>query len=101
MPSGVVERALQALEVAALRTPFTSWPKLATVPKLERRAEALACTFDAQHMVNTLWAYATMGREPGARLMMELEGRAGTFNAQGVANTLWAYGRCGGSPERG
>jgi len=36
-----------------------------------------------------------MGREPGAGLMRELEGRAealaGTFNSQDVANTLWAY----------
>jgi len=45
-------------------------------------------------VANTLWAYATMGREPGAGLMRELEGRAeslaGCFNAQDVANTLWA-----------
>ncbi len=54
--------------------------------------ETLAGTFNAQAVANTLWAYATMGREPGAGLMSELEGRAealaGTFNAQGVANTL-------------
>ena len=35
-----------------------------------------------------------MGREPGAGLMRELEGRAealaGTFNTQEVTNTLWA-----------
>ncbi len=50
----------------------------------------MAGTFKAQGVANTLWAYATMGREPGAGLMRELEGRAealaGTFNAQGVAN---------------
>jgi hypothetical protein len=42
-------------------------------------------------VANTLWAYATMGREPGAGVMREVEGRAealaGTFNAQDVANT--------------
>jgi hypothetical protein len=47
---------------------------------------------NAQHMANTLWTYATMGRAPGAALMRELEGRAeavaGTFYAHGVANTL-------------
>jgi hypothetical protein len=32
---------------------------------LEGRAEALADTFHAQEVANTLWAYATMGREPG------------------------------------
>ena len=44
-------------------------------------------------MANTLWAYAAMGRAPGAGMMRELEGRAealaGTFNAQAVAITLW------------
>jgi len=56
-------------------------------------AEALAGTFKAQNVANTLWAYATMVREPGAGVMRELEGRAealaGTFNAQDVVNTLW------------
>jgi hypothetical protein len=45
-------------------------------------------------VANTLWAYATMGRAPGAGLLKVLEGRAeavaGTFKAQNVANTLWA-----------
>jgi len=62
--------------------------------ELEGRSERLAGTFKAQDVANTLWAYATMGRGPGAGLMRELEGRAealaGTFNAQDVANTLWA-----------
>ena len=62
--------------------------------ELEGRAESLAGTFKAQGVANTLWAYATMGREPGAGVMRGLEGRAeslaGTFNAQHVANTLWA-----------
>jgi hypothetical protein len=62
---------------------------------LEGRAEALAGTFNAQNVANTLWAYATMGREPGAGVMRGLEGRAealaDTFKAQDVANTLWAY----------
>ena len=39
-----------------------------------------------------MWAYATIGREPGAGLMGVLEGRAeavaGTFNAQNVANKI-------------
>ena len=53
----------------------------------------MAGTFNAQGVTNTLWAYATMGREPGAGLKRELEGRAeamaGTFNAHNVANTMW------------
>ena len=63
--------------------------------ELEGRAEALAGTFNAQNVSNTLWAYATMRREPEKGVMRVLEGRvealAGTFNAQGVVNTLWAY----------
>ena len=61
--------------------------------------------FNAQHVANTLWAYATMGREPGAGVMQELERRieasGGTFNAQGVANTLWAYATMGREPGAG
>ena len=51
---------------------------------------ALAGTFNAQDATNTLWAYATMGRDPGAGVMREgrAEALAGTFNAQDV--TLWA-----------
>ena len=45
------------------------------VSKLDRRAETRAGTFNAQNVANTLWAYATMGREPGAGVMRELEGR--------------------------
>jgi hypothetical protein len=103
VPRGVVERALQALEAAALRRMdafeaqsvcrilhimakpgYRPWETL--VPKLEGRADALAGTFSAQGVANTLWAYATMGWEPGAGVMRVLAGRAealaGTFNAQ-------------------
>jgi hypothetical protein len=123
VPRGVAERVLQALEAEALRkmdafeaqnvasslyimpkTCYRPWdPALA--PELEGRAEALAGTFNAQEVANTLWAYATMGREPGAGVMRELEGRAealaGTFNAQEVANTLWAYATMGRVPAEG
>jgi hypothetical protein len=87
-PRGVVERALQALEAAALRTIETfnaqnvantlhimaktcyrPWDRT-LVPELEGRAEALAGTFNTQNVANTLWAYAKMGREPGAGVMM-------------------------------
>ena len=44
------------------------------VPELEGRAEALAGTFNAQEVANMLWAYAKMGREPGAVMMRVLEG---------------------------
>ena len=69
------------------------------------RGVDLAGTFNAQDVANTLRAYATMGREPGAGLRRELEGRAealaGTFNAQDVANTLWAYATMGREPGAG
>ncbi len=34
---------------------------------LEGQVEAMAGSFNAQEVANTLWAYATMGREPGCR----------------------------------
>jgi hypothetical protein len=61
---------------------------------LERRAEAISGKFNSQEVANTLWAFATMGRKPGERMMGQLEGRAeaisGEFNSQEVANTLWS-----------
>ena len=61
--------------------------------------------FNTQNMANTLWAYATLGREPGAGMMSALEGQAealtGTFKAQEVANTLWAYAKMGREPGVG
>jgi len=95
VPRGVVERALQALEAAALRTidafeaqqiantlhimaksRYHPWNQN-LVSKLGGRAEALAGSFNAQEVAHTLWAYATMGRAPGEGLIRELEGRAG------------------------
>ncbi len=85
----MVERALQTLEAAALRRmdafeaqhvtiTLHSIAKthyrpldLSLVPALERRA--VAGTFKAQNVANTLWAYATMRRVPGERMMRELE----------------------------
>jgi len=120
VPRGLAERATQVLEAAAMRhmhtcdaqhvanllhimakTRYRPWdPTL--FPKLEGRAEALAGTFNAQDVANTLWAYAAMGREPGAGLMRVLEGRAealaGTFNSQNVTNMLWAHATMGREP---
>jgi hypothetical protein len=67
------------------KTRYQPWNQT-LVPKLEWRATALAGTFSAQGVANTLWAYATMGREPGAGVMRVLAGRAeapaGTLNAR-------------------
>ena len=114
---GVVERALQALEECALEKMEDFQPKqVATylhsmakcryhpsnprvLEALEQQAAATAGTFNEQEVANTLWAYAKLGREPGARLMWGLECRAEAvvdkFNAQGMANTLWAYATMG------
>ena len=55
-----------------------------------------------QDVTNTLWAYATMGREPGEGPMRALEEGArrlaGSFQAQGLTNTLWAYAKMGREP---
>jgi endonuclease/exonuclease/phosphatase family metal-dependent hydrolase len=70
--------------------------------QLERRAEVIAGDFNSQGIVNTLWAYATMGRKPGELLMGHLERRAeviaGDFNSQEIATTLWAYATTGRKP---
>jgi hypothetical protein len=61
--------------------------------ELEGRAEALAGTFKAEEVANTLWAYTTMGRVPGAGLMRGLEGWSealkGTFNTRETSTILW------------
>ncbi len=65
----------------------------------------VAGTFNTQDVANTLWAYATMGREAGAGMMRDLEVRAealaGTFNTQDVVNTLWANATMGQKPGAG
>ena len=58
------------------------------------------------HLANTMWAYVTMEREPGAGMLMrELEGRteafAGTFKTQEVANTMWSNATMGKEPWAG
>jgi hypothetical protein len=53
--------------------------------ELEGWAEALAGTFKAQEVANTLWAYVTMGREPGAGMMRELEGGRRRWRAEALA----------------
>jgi hypothetical protein len=120
VPRGVMERALQALEESALQNMDAFEPQqLSTtlhamakfryrpfnprfLEALEQQTFAMTGRFNAQNVANTVWAYATMGRQPGADLLMVLEGRAeaiaGMFNAQNVANTLWAYATMGREP---
>jgi hypothetical protein len=43
---------------------------------LQRRAEAVSGEFNSQAIANTLWAFATVGRQPGERMMRQLERRA-------------------------
>ena len=62
---------------------------------LEGRVEATSATFNSQDVAKTLWAYATMKRRPGERMMELLEGRveelSGQFSSQNIAKLLWAY----------
>ena len=121
----MVERALQSLERAAMqnmedyeaqqisntlyamaKAKYTpSEPLL--VEALERQAVAVAGRgdFNAQNVAITMWAYATMGREPGKELVKALEERAeelaGSFQAQNMSNTLWAYATMGRVPGEG
>jgi len=61
---------------------------------LEGRAEAISGEFNSQNVANTLWAYATMGRKPGERMIDLLEGRSevsGEFKPQAVSQIRFAY----------
>jgi hypothetical protein len=66
---------------------------------LEGWSETISDECNLQEVANMLWAYATMGRKPGDRVMGLLDGRAeaisGEFNSQDVANTLWGYATMG------
>jgi len=74
------------------------------LPVLQGRAEALADTFNAQRVANTLW-YATLGRMPGEGLMRGREAVgevvADTLKAHDVATTLWACATLGRAPGEG
>ncbi len=54
--------------------------------QFERRVEAISGAFNSQDVVNTLWAYATMGRKPGEAGAGDIR----AFDSQEVANTLWS-----------
>ncbi len=117
---GAVEQALRSLEESVLQNiedfelqqitnTLHAMAKARYTPTnplvldvLEQQAEAVAGTMNAQGVANTLWANATMGREPGAGMMRVLEGRteavAGTMKAQEVNSTLWAYATMGREP---
>ena len=80
------------LEHARLRT-STVWRDSAG------RVEAVAGTFKAQEVANTLWAYARMGREHGVGLRRSLEERilqvVADFMSQDIADTKLAYSQMG------
>ena len=73
--------------------------------QLERRVETMSGELNSQNVVNTLWAFATMGLRTGGQLMGQLGRRteviSGDFNSQDVANTLWAFATMGTKPGEG
>jgi hypothetical protein len=70
--------------------------------ELLARAVATAGDFDPQGVANLLWALATMGSKPDARLLEAMQGRATAtaddFKPQEVANLLWALATMGSKP---
>jgi len=110
--AGVRQSALQVLEDVMMRKMGDFGPRevastlhimakaryrpknRALLPALDMQVEKVVREYDAQAVANTVWAYATMGREPGEGVMGMLEGRmgevVGEYNAQDVANTMWA-----------
>ena len=113
---GTVDQALRSLEESALHNIEDFGPQeLANtlhamakrnyiptnsrvIEALERQVEELAGTLNAKDVANMLWAYAKMGRKPGAGLEGRAEALTGTFNAQDMTNTLWAYATMGREP---
>ena len=70
---------------------------------LEARALEVQGDFNPQNIANTLWAFATLGKQPDDRLVVGLTARAvemqGDFNPQEIANTLWAFSTLGRQPN--
>ena len=61
---------------------------------LARAAERRVCEFNAQHIANTTWAFATI-KQPHEKLLFTASARAaehciGNFDVQHVRMTLWA-----------
>ena len=69
---------------------------------LEERVEAISGEFNSHHVSDTLWAYVTMGRDPGERLMGLLEERmetvSGEFDSEDVSDTIRSYVTIGRMP---
>ena len=59
--------------------------------------------FNPQQITNTLWAFATLGRQPKDVLVAGLMTRAlevqGGFNPQNIDNTLWAFATLARQPK--
>ncbi len=69
------------------------------IDEMTVRANALQGLFKPREIANLMWAYATLGREPGAELAGAMSRRAvstaGKFNPQEIANLMWAYATLG------
>lgn len=72
---------------------------------LDAAAEHAANTLaesNPQNLANILWAFATMGRIPCAKLLSKAAERfiqlLPIYNQQGIANTLWAFATLGHYP---
>ena len=65
----------------------------------ESRLLAVASEYNPQEVSNTMWANATMGREPGDRALEGLDARAAVLSTDFVAHhivlTKWAYAMVG------
>jgi hypothetical protein len=66
-------------------------------PKLEHRIHLSAHTFEAIHVSNCMWAFATKGLVMQRSTLQALEARIhqiiATFNPQNVSNVAWAYAK--------
>ena len=62
----------------------------------------LLLSFEPQNLANALWAWATLGHDPGAALLGRVgeavERQLGAFKPQELANALWAWATLGHDP---
>ncbi len=71
---------------------------------MTRRAAETAGQLNPQDVGNLMWAFATLGMEPGEEVVAAMARRAletaGQFNPQEAANVMWAYEVFGMQPGK-
>ena len=74
---------------------FSAIPSMDVSSELENRAETVINDFSAHAVEEILWAYATLGIQPGEQLLygLEMQGSAmiEDMSSDDIPNMLWSY----------